>query len=74
MELNRTTGHTSGWLHVATAFDLQRGIVSFYCESHPLTTVRNYGLPVRCPFCRQPRPGGGEHEFGRDPGVRKPQH
>jgi hypothetical protein len=44
------------FLHILTAVDQGRGMVSFYCETRPLVTVRSFGLPVRCPFCRQPDP------------------
>jgi len=47
-------------LHFVTSVDERRGMVSFCCESQPLTTVRSHGLPVRCPFCQQGSPVGGE--------------
>jgi len=68
---SRKTDRSPGPLHVATVFDLERGIVSFYCETNPLTTVRNFGPPLRCPFCRKPHPVSGE--FGRSHRLRKPQ-
>jgi hypothetical protein len=60
-QLNRTRNLSARLLHLVTALDEQRGMISFCCESHPLVTVRTYGPPARCPFCHQPSPlGGGE--------------
>jgi hypothetical protein len=43
-------------LHFVAGIDVQRGMLSFYCESQPLATVRSYGHPKRCPFCKQENP------------------
>ena len=62
MELNRTKRRSARLLHLVTAVDEQRGMVRFCCESHPLATIGSYGLPARCPFCRQARPVDGEQK------------
>ncbi len=68
---SRRTDRNSGPLHVAEGFDFERGIVSFYCDTNPTTTVRSFGPPLRCPFCRQPHPVSTE--FGRNHRLRKLQ-
>lgn len=43
-------------LHFVAAIDKRRQLVSYVCELQPLTTVRSYGQPKRCPFCHQENP------------------
>ncbi|MGO9516006.1 MAG: hypothetical protein ACLPND_03085 [Candidatus Korobacteraceae bacterium] len=43
-------------LHFVEAVDERRGLLSFACESQPMATIRSYGRPKRCPFCRQENP------------------
>ena len=58
--------------HFVTAADEDRQLFSFCCENQPLATVRSHGLPVRCPFCQQANPVGGEQETGGEADVPKP--
>lgn len=64
MEWRMTKSRSGGLFHLVTAVDERRGMVGFCCESHPLATIRSYGFPVRCPFCQQPRPVGGNQRAG----------
>ena len=57
-------------LHFVTVVDEQRGMVNFCCESQPLATVRSFGLPLRCPFCRLESPLGHAEKVARESGVR----
>ena len=38
--------------HMLLAIDEKQQLVSYVCEFQPMTTVRSYGHPARCPFCR----------------------
>ena len=38
--------------HLMLAFDEKRQLISYVCEFQPMTTIRSYGHPARCPFCR----------------------
>ena len=69
MEFNKRRSRSGRSLHISTAVDQARGMVSFYCETRPLVTVRSLGLPVRCPFCRQAHPVDDEQTI-RDCGGR----
>jgi hypothetical protein len=55
-ELNKTGRRSVHLLHFVTAVDEHRRVFSFCCESQPLATVRSFGPPTRCPFCRQGDP------------------
>ena len=43
-------------LHFVTAVDERRQLFSFVCELQPLATIRSYGRPKQCPFCKQENP------------------
>ena len=47
-------------LHFISRFDEKKGLYAFVCEEQPLLTLTSYGLPERCPFCRQGNPIGSE--------------
>lgn len=48
------------FLHFLASVQENRNLFTFVCESQPLLTLANYGLPKRCPFCGQDNPIGGE--------------
>ncbi len=43
-------------LHFVAGIDERRGLFSFVCELQPLATIRSYGRPKQCPFCKQENP------------------
>jgi hypothetical protein len=47
--------------HWLLAVDQKRQLVAYVCDVQPLATIRSYGHPVRCPFCRcmSPLTAGG---------------
>lgn len=38
--------------HAMVGIDEKRQLVSYVCELQPMATIRGYGHPARCPFCR----------------------
>jgi len=42
--------------HMLVAIDEKRQLVSYVCELQPMATIRSYGHPSRCPFCRSMNP------------------
>ena len=52
-DVNKTSAQL---LHFVEAVDERRGLLCFACESQPLATIRSYGPPKRCPFCKQENP------------------
>ena len=46
------------FLHFIMGVQEDRNQYAFVCESQPLLTVKNHGLPKRCPLCRQGDPVG----------------
>ena len=46
------------YLHFVASVRKDRNQFAFACESQPLLTVTSYGLPKRCPLCRQQNPIG----------------
>jgi hypothetical protein len=38
--------------HLMVGIDEKRQLFSYVCELQPMTTIRSYGHPARCPFCR----------------------
>jgi hypothetical protein len=42
--------------HLMVAIDEKRQLVSYVCEFQPMATIRSYGHPSRCPFCRRMNP------------------
>jgi hypothetical protein len=57
----QTEGSTR-YLHFIASVRLDRNQCVFVCESQPLLSLTNYGLPKRCPLCRQDDPIGGESQ------------
>jgi hypothetical protein len=57
--LSRSDASTQ-YLHFVAGVQLGRTRYAFVCESQPLLTVTNYGLPKRCPLCTQHNPIGSE--------------
>lgn len=52
-DVNKTSAQL---LHFVLVMDDQHGMLGFCCESQPLATIRSYGRPKRCPFCKQENP------------------
>jgi len=44
------------YLHFVAGVQQSKNQYAFVCESQPILTVRTYGLPKRCPLCRQNNP------------------
>lgn len=38
--------------HLMVGIDDKRQLFSYVCEVQPMATIRSYGHPARCPFCR----------------------
>lgn len=53
------------YLHSLEDVRQGRNLYDFVCESQPLLTITNYGLPKRCPLCRQNYPIGVENPITR---------
>jgi hypothetical protein len=54
-----TRTHTCAqYLHFVASVRQDRNQFAFVCESQPVLTIKNYGLPKRCPLCRQTNPIG----------------
>ena len=51
-------GTSTQYLHLAAIIQRSRNQYAFVCEAQPLMTITNYGLPKRCPLCRQDNPIG----------------
>jgi hypothetical protein len=45
--------HPADPFHFVVAVNIERGMMSFCCATQPLATVRSFGPPLRCPFCRR---------------------
>jgi hypothetical protein len=43
-------------LHFVATTDQRRQVISYVCELQPTATIRMFGTPVRCPFCKQENP------------------
>jgi hypothetical protein len=56
------TDTSTQYLHFVANFWQDRKQYAFVCESQPLLTITNYGLPKRCPLCRQNDPIGSENQ------------
>ena len=56
-----TEGSTQ-YLHFLASIRQDRNQYAIVCESQPLLTVTSYGLPKRCPLCRQDNPIGSESQ------------
>jgi hypothetical protein len=54
------TSTSTQYFHFLASVRQDRNRYAFVCESQPLLTITNYGLPKMCPFCRQDDPIGGE--------------
>jgi len=52
------TDTSTQYLHFIADVRQSRNQYTFVCESQPLMTVTSYGLPKRCPLCRQDNPIG----------------
>ena len=50
------------YLHFVADVRQDRNQYAFVCESQPLLTVTSYGLPKRCPLCRQDNPIGSKRQ------------
>jgi hypothetical protein len=50
------------YLHFIASVRQDRNQCTFVCESQPLLSLTNYGIPKRCPFCRQDDPIGNESQ------------
>jgi hypothetical protein len=48
------------YLHFVASIRQDRNQYAFVCEAQPLPTLTSYGLPKRCPFCKQDNPIGSE--------------
>jgi len=53
-------GRSAQFLHFVATVRQERNQYVFVCESQPLLTITSYGLPKRCPLCRQDNPIGSE--------------
>lgn len=53
------------YLHSLEDVRQGRNLYDFVCESQPLLTLTNYGMPKRCPLCRQNYPIGVENPITR---------
>jgi len=49
-------------LHFLASVRQSKNQYAFVCEAQPLMTITNYGLPKRCPLCRQENPIGSESQ------------
>ncbi len=54
------TDRSTQYIHFVASIRQDRNKYAFVCESQPLLTLTNYGLPKRCPLCRQENPIGSE--------------
>jgi hypothetical protein len=50
------------YLHFLASIRQDRNQYAFACESQPLLTVTSYGLPKRCPLCKQENPIGSKSQ------------
>jgi len=56
------TRGSARFLHIIAGVRQSRNLYAFGCESQPLLTLTSYGLPKRCPVCRQDYPIGSENQ------------
>jgi hypothetical protein len=56
------TESSTQYFHFLARVKENRNQYAFVCESKPLLTVTSYGLPKRCPLCRQNNPIGSESQ------------
>jgi hypothetical protein len=56
------TEGSAQYLHFVASIRRDRNRYAFVCESQPVLTITNYGLPKGCPLCRQDNPIGSENQ------------